>query len=38
MNTWNEYDMIFGLVLTVFGFLIGFAIAADSMTKKNKKK
>ena len=38
MNTWNEYDMIFGLVLTGFGFLIGFAFAADLITKKNNKK
>tara|TARA_R110002096_G_scaffold237991_2_gene429250 strand:- start:2998 stop:3108 length:111 start_codon:yes stop_codon:yes gene_type:complete len=36
MHSWNEYDMIFGFILIVFGFLIGFAVAAGS--NKNKRK
>ena len=38
MNNWNEYDMIFGFLLIAFGFLIGFAVAADLITKENNRK
>ena len=38
MHNWNEYDMIFGFLLIGFGFLIGFAVAADAITRNNKRK